>query len=216
MKLLIAIPTLDFIEAEFVKCLLRLCKKLTDDGIQYDVEIKNGTLVYLARDRLAGKAIDEGYTEVLWIDSDMIFEPEIFEDLHDAHKPLISGVYCTRRPGYGSVLFEQLDDIKKLKHLPFEDIPKETFEVQGFGFGCVLTQTEALKEVKDQYGTCFTPLHQYGEDLAFCLRARKLGFSCWCEPTVRLGHIGHIPVYPGDNERWRQSLQFADGGGQNA
>ena len=213
MKLLIAIPTLDFIEAEFVKCLMRLCKKLDADGVPYDVEICNGTLVYAARDKLACRAINENYTEVLWLDSDMIFEPEVYEDLHDAHKPVISGVYCSRRPGFGSTLFKQLDDINHLRHWDFKDLPKDTFELQGFGFACVLTQVEVLKDVQMQYGTCFCPMKQYGEDLAFCMRARRMGHLCYCEPTVRLGHIGHIAVWPGEDERWRQSLQY-DGGGK--
>jgi predicted O-methyltransferase YrrM len=29
-----------------------------------------------------------------------------------------------------------------------------------------------------------------GEDLAFCIRAKKAGFKIWCDPTIPLNHIG--------------------------
>ena len=45
MKLLIGIPSYDYMHAEFVKCLSGLLIKLALDGVQFDVKIANGTLV---------------------------------------------------------------------------------------------------------------------------------------------------------------------------
>ena len=81
MKLLIGVPTTDFVHVEFMKSLVNLLLKLERDGTQFDVDIESGTLVYIARDRIANKAINENYTHVLWIDSDMVFNENIFEDL---------------------------------------------------------------------------------------------------------------------------------------
>ncbi len=78
MKLLIAIPCMETVPVAFMTSLLRLTKKLTDDGVNYEVGIESGTLVYRARDNLAGRAVNEGFSDVLWLDSDMVFEPEIF------------------------------------------------------------------------------------------------------------------------------------------
>ena len=53
MKLLVAVPTVDYVSAEFMKCLCGLIKKLASDGVDFDYQIIAGTLVYWARNRLA-------------------------------------------------------------------------------------------------------------------------------------------------------------------
>ena len=67
-------------------------------------------------------------------------------------------------------------------------------------------ETEILKAVMLQNKTCFTPLPSLGEDIAFCFRARDLGFELWAEPNVQLGHVGHIVIYPEDHEKWRDQV----------
>ena len=71
MKLMVAVPTTDYVHAEFMKCLVKLSMHLAKCGVDVDVHIVGGTLVYIARNRLAGRAISLGYTHVLWLDSDM-------------------------------------------------------------------------------------------------------------------------------------------------
>ena len=50
MKLLIGIPSIDYMHAEFVKCLTALTIRLCQQDIPFDVFINNGTLVHVARD----------------------------------------------------------------------------------------------------------------------------------------------------------------------
>lgn len=199
MKLLIGVPSIDYQHSEFVKSLVGLVMKLKEDGIDFDVDIEAGTLVYLARNRIACKAINEKYTHVLWLDSDMVFTPDLLDDLMFSGKPFVTGIAASRRPGYQTCLFSDLD----LNHLTrFEEIPKNTFEVEGCGFACVLIETSILEAVqKESYGA-FTPMKEYGEDLAFCLRAKRMGFKIWAEPGARLGHVGHVVIYPEERERW--------------
>ena len=72
MKLLIAIPTNDYMHYQFCECLTKLVRRLDEDEIDYDIAFQGATLVYVGRDKLAQKAMDECYTHVLWLDSDMI------------------------------------------------------------------------------------------------------------------------------------------------
>lgn len=88
MKLLIGVPSYDYMHAEFVKCLSALLINLTRAGINYDLDIQNGTLVYIARDKIASRAINQDYTHVLWLDADMIFQPTLLDDLMDCRKDL--------------------------------------------------------------------------------------------------------------------------------
>lgn len=209
MRLLIGLPTNDFIHVDFIRSLYALTDKLKADGVNFELAIESGTLVYLARERITHKAINEGFTHVLWLDSDMIFQPSVLDDLKFAQKPFVSGIYQARRPGYASCIFKTVIPGKKIER--FDEYPTDTFEIQGCGFGCVLIETEILAACCRKYGTCFTPLPQLGEDIAFCQRARDLGYKIYCEPSVVCGHIGHITIYPQDHESWKRDLREMGG-----
>lgn len=203
MKLMIAVPSTDFMHVEFVRSLTGLLMHLRDEGVDFKLEIESGTLVYLARDRLACRAINNGFTHVLWLDSDMVFGPDLLEDLRFCGAPFVTGIAVSRRKPFSSCLFKDLS----LDHLErFGDVdtlPREPFEVAGCGLACALTEMEMLKAVQLRCKTCFTPENGYGEDTAFCVRARELGFHIFADPGVRVGHIGHITVYPDDAARYR-------------
>ena len=205
IKLLIAIPTLDFLHFEFVESLTKLIMHLNQQGIRFEVKYISGTLVYVARDKLAGYAINNDFTHVLWLDSDMVFTETIVEDLLDCDKDFVTGIYHTRRKPFISCVFKRIVPVER-----FPEYPKETFRIGGCGFGCVLVKTSVLKDVQMNYETCFLPLAGFGEDLAFCVRAQDLGYKLWCEPTVRCGHVGHIAIWPEDQERWKSEISNYD------
>lgn len=203
MRLLIAIPCMDTVPVQFLQSLTALERRLKDDGVNFEECIISGTLVYMARDKLAGKAINEGFSHVLWLDSDMVFSPNLLEDLQMCKKSFVSCVYHGRRPGYHSCIFKSID----LTHVErFEEYPREPFEIEGCGFGAVLMETEILKAVMLNFKTAFTPEPNLGEDIAFCKRARDLGYKLYAEPNVQLGHVGHIVLYPHDHEKWKDDI----------
>ena len=193
MKLMIAIPTTDYMHASFVQSLIRLTGWLMEKHVDHTVELVAGTLVYMARDKLARKAVNDGYTHVLWLDSDMVFSEDIMEDLTFINQDFVCGAFQSRRPPYNSCIFKTLKPQERVK-----DYGLEPFRVEGCGMACTLVSTEIMKAVLMQFGTCFVPMEDFGEDLAFCVRARKLNYQIWCDPTVRVGHIAHVPIWPGE------------------
>ena len=205
MRLLICIPTVDYMHADFVKSLMKLTMRLKNDGVDFDVDILNGTLVYAARDKLARRAVKEGFTHTLWLDSDMVFTDDLLDDLMFSGKSFVTGVYHTRRPPHGSCIFKdiRLDSIER-----YDDgnYPKDTFEIAGCGFGCVLVETSLFEIVLERFGELFLPLPGLGEDIALCSRVHAVGGSMWCEPSVRCGHIGHITVWPEDRMRYIETV----------
>lgn len=205
MKLLIAIPTHDYVYSEFTKCLVKLILKLKSDGIRFDVDILSGTLIYSARDKLAKKAVNENYTHVLWLDADMVFNEDLLDDLMFSGEQFVSGIYHTRRPPHGSCIFKNisLDNIEKYMG---DDYPSNTFEIAGCGFGCVLMDVQIIKDVLMNFGEAFLPIHGLGEDIAFCDRVHRLGYKMYAEPGVKLGHMGHIAIYPEDHIGYLNSL----------
>ena len=197
MRLMVAVPTVDYVPADFVKSLAKLSLRLGRERIPADVEIVGGTLVYIARNRLALRAIRDEYTHVLWLDSDMTFSDSIVEDLLFCGKDMVCGAFVSRRPPYGPCVYTDITDPANMKKV--ENFGTEPFRVDGCGFAAVLTSVSLLVAVQANFGTCFRPTEQYGEDLAFCDRVKQLGREIWCEPTVRPGHIAHVPVYAGEH-----------------
>lgn len=206
MKLLIGVPCVDYVHTEFVKSLTALILKLQRDGVDFTLDINPGSLIHIARDKIACKAINKGYTHILWLDSDMVFGPDLLEDLQFCGKPFVTGICASRRPPYVSCVFTQIDDINHMARV--EEIPPDPFEVQGCGFACVLMETRILEDVMmSNHGTCFLPMASYGEDLAFCIRARRLGHHIWADPAVRPGHVSHQAVYyPDAHEQYMRGL----------
>ena len=122
-----------------------------------------------------------------------------------AKKEIVTGIAHGRRSPFMSCLFKSLD-LSKLERWKLEDYPNDTFEVAGCGMACCLMTTGVLKAVFEKFKTAFTPILSYGEDLSFCKRAASLGYKIYAEPSVRLGHVAHLTVYPDDAERYRNEL----------
>lgn len=196
-KLLIAVPCMDYVHVDFMNSLLKLCQHLQREGICYHTEIVSGTLVYFARNKLACKAINENFTHILFLDSDMVFDESIVETLCFSGKDFVCGAFNARRPPYGSCIYTSLKPLERVK-----EYGMEPFRVAGCGMACTMISTEILHDVQIKYGNCFDPERiedvAFGEDLAFCWRAAKVGAEIWCDPTARCGHIAHVPIWPGE------------------
>lgn len=204
MKLLIAIPTNDYMHYQFVECLTKLVKRLDEDGIDYDIAYQGATLVYVGRDKLANKAMNECYTHMLWLDSDMIFTEDLLDDLMYSGKPFVTGIAHSRRAPHVSCIFKEI--WPKVDRWEGCEYPIQAFRIGGCGFACVLIETEIVRNVYNKNGTAFFPMRELGEDLAFCKRATDMGYEIWAEPSVKLGHIGHITIYPEYEELYRSSI----------
>lgn len=204
MKLLIAIPTNDYMHYQFVECLTKLVKRLEEDGIDYDIAYQGATLVYVGRDKLANKAMNECYTHMLWLDSDMIFTEDLLDDLMYSGKPFVTGIAHSRRAPHVSCIFKEI--WPKVDRWEGCEYPIQAFRIGGCGFACVLIETDIVRNVYNKNGTAFFPMRELGEDLAFCKRATDMGYEIWAEPSVKLGHIGHITIYPEYEELYRSSI----------
>lgn len=148
-----------------------------------------GSLVDDAREKLAEDAIKEGYTHILWTDSDMVFEHDALNKLLEDDKDIVTGICFKRVPPYTPAIY-------KCGQV-YIDYPKDSlFEVDECGFGFILTKVSALKEVLDEFGGMFQRAYPYGEDISFCKRWRELTkktgmpHTIWCDSRVKIGHVG--------------------------
>ena len=189
MRLLIAVPTTDYLHVDFVKSLVGLAGELERRKIEHTVAVQSGTLVYIARNKLASRAVNEGYTHVLWLDSDMVFSESIVDDLLFCGKEMVCGAFVSRRPPYGACVYHSIrkNEIEKV-----HDFGTKPFRVDGCGFACGRMTAELLQAVMLKFGTAFQPTDYYGEDLAFCWRAKQLGYKMYCDGRIDVGHIGQF------------------------
>lgn len=191
-KILIAIPCMDMVSARFAQSLATL-KKVGKCTVSFLM----GSLVYDSRNKLAGYALEMEADYILWLDSDMVFQPDTLERMMDTlnkhpHIDILSGLYFRRTTPFTPVLFNKLErDGETLVFEDVKEVPNDLFEVAGCGFGCVLMKTDCLFDIGMNW---FTPFVDAGEDCAFCMRAREKGYKIYCDPNISLGHMGYAPI----------------------
>lgn len=197
MKTLIAVPCFDKVDTQFYQSFVDLQKP---EETSYTV--LSNTLIYIARNVIAGNALQAGFDRVFWMDSDMIFPADalvkLSKDMDENNLDFVTGLYFTRRPpikpnAFSSLWWEQKDDgiDTGADHL-WEYPENQLVEIAAAGFGCCLTSVDLIRRIGDKFGSPFTPIDGMGEDLAFCLRARKAGAKLWLDTSVKCGHIGQM------------------------
>jgi len=204
MKTLIGIPCMDIMPAEFIECLQHL-------RMVGEVEIRylRGSLIYDARNQLMDYALKKGgFDYMLWLDSDMTFEPDLMERMIASigDKMMLTGLCFGRRPPFKPCIFSNLD----VKHDGvgweaiadnYYDYPRNSlFEVQACGFACVMQRMDML-EAMSVYGVPFFPVAGLGEDLSFCYRAKQLDLKIWCDSSIKLGHLMKISMDEATRDR---------------
>lgn len=193
MKILIAVPCMDQVPAQFCQS-LSVLHKYGECAVAFQM----GSLIYTSRNNLATMAIKKEMDYVLWLDSDMVFSPDVLKELlEDREKgDIISGIYYRRVAPFKPVLFSKLNiDENGCEWEDYNNYPEDdVFEVEGCGFGCVLTPVQVLFDVLAKYGDMFAPIGGVGEDLSFCWRARQCGYKIVADPKIQCGHVGHYVV----------------------
>ncbi len=193
-KTLIAIPCMDEVPSLFCNSLATLNKE--GDTV---LAMEMSSLIYHSRNHLVGKAIQLDADYMLWLDSDMVFQPDLLKGMMStmsAHGlDILTGVYFRRVSPYTPVLLDKLEiDGKRVESTNIKEIPEGLFEVAACGFGCVLMKTEVVFDVLAKFGPPFDPIHGVGEDLSFCWRARQCGYKIYADPSIWLGHVGKVTI----------------------
>ena len=197
MKTLIAVPCMDYLEANFIESLLDL-KKVEE----CDIKLLKSSLVYDARNQAARFAVNEGYDYVLWIDSDMTFEPDLMERMFNSigDKNFLTGLCFSRRPPFKPCIYksigtkEQGGMVEPFTEVMYDYPRDQIVQIEAAGFACVLQKVEMLDVMLSVYGVPFFPIAGLGEDLSFCYRAKQLEYTMYADTSIKVGHIMRLSV----------------------
>lgn len=159
-----------------------------------------------ARSALASAALIEGFDSILFIDSDVMFNPADAIRLLLRPEPIVAGIYSQKRFGKINALL-----MPGTTEIPWGDRGID-LEVRGVGAGFLRIRREAFQAIADHHGlvTCtgngctlwpfFQPFpapdEETGEitylceDMAFCRLAREAGLKIIADTRIRLSHMG--------------------------
>ena len=189
MRILLGMPCVREIPTKTVISLLQTVQK----GVVEPMLVE-GSLIYDSRDAIARYAVDNDYDYVLYADSDMMFGAEDLKRLVAHDVGICSGLYVTRRGENTNVCYSK---IITRRRFPFRS-PQLIVDTQtsgyapvaAVGFGFCLIKCSVLKSMFKRYKSLFEPFKGVGEDIAFCIRAKKCGYQVFVDRDVKLGHIG--------------------------
>jgi hypothetical protein len=158
-----------------------------------------------ARSQMASDALADGFDELMWIDSDIGFDPDAVDRLRSHGLPIVSGIYPKK--GKAMLASNLLPGTEKVTFGEGGGLLEIGYAATGF----LLTRRHVYADVARHAGlpSCnarfgrpmvpyFLPMlvpdgdgHWYlGEDFAFSERARRAGHTIMADTTIRLLHIG--------------------------
>ena len=206
MKIKICTPYYNVIHDETISSI----DSLNDSGIEFEWVKCQGTLIAEARNALVNNAkstmkwqqITDDFTHILCLDADISFENSDLLRLLKYDLPIVSGAYDDRmHPGnYCSGWYEKVDG-NMGKFLPHSSTGM--VEVDWVGAGFLLIKKEVFEKMPypwfrhewihyDDNGVHHQC--QSGDDLSFCLQAKKYGYKIFCDcDTVVAHHINNKP-----------------------
>lgn len=212
----IALPAYDFkVSLKLAISLARFVQAAPEHGVAIQIgSICGCSVVSRARNLLVRDFLDSSCSDLLFIDSDINFEPDdIFRLMHatrDTKKGIVAGVPRTRDVNCVYIADLDYDENKELTMngmglvratrvaTAFMMIRREVFETlvekhPEWNY----YDTRSKRTLNAVFDFKVTEEGYMGEDFLFCDRAREHGYEVWIDPTIKLGHMG-VQEYKGD------------------
>lgn len=181
-KITICIPTMGSIKDATVMSLINAIGYTERCGYLVDVAFKTDTYLIRSRNELVQIAIAGGSDYMMFIDSDLDFPADGIIKLLGHKKDVIGGHYNRRGLPRASTVFG-------FDKQPY--FPQALEKVWAVPTGFMLIKLSAIRwmpypfdYIRDEHG------YFIGEDINFCKRLNENGVEVWCDPSIKIGHIG--------------------------
>jgi hypothetical protein len=161
---------------------------------------------------------------LLMIDSDMVFDPDtiyrLWSNARPVERPIVAGHCYAMMAERGPVptMWLEAGPDAPGPFIPFEGYPKDALvPVGATGAACLMIHRSVFEKLQAEHPEGYPyPWFEearwnnlpVGEDLTFCIRARKAGFPIFVDTGLDIGHVKPQLVNHDWFERWRKSRRF--------
>jgi len=186
--------------------------------------VRGFSQIDVGRSQIATDALAAGFDELMWIDSDVAFDPNDVEKLRSHGRPFTCGLYPKK--GLRQFANNFLPGTAQVRFGPHGGL----LDILYCGFGFTHTRREVYDTVRrlPELAECNRGFHQslvpyfaplvsadgrgdpwyLSEDFAFCERARRCGFGVQADTSIRLWHVGSYRY--GWEDAGREVQRFLD------
>jgi hypothetical protein len=214
MRIMIGTPIFDgAVPIEYFNCYNNSIPVMLDAGIDWQVYPETRNLISISRNRIAHAALEKGFDKVLFIDADMVWDPQWIVKLAKSKHPIVGGSYPfrTMSPRLNLQSLECHGESWEINQFraKYADQNGEV-EVQKLPTGFLmidcsvfrkLMQTAETYKHKDptwdepQEEKMFFPIGIHNgwsetEDWGFCRIAKEAGFKIYWNTEVVCDHMG--------------------------
>lgn len=198
-RVLVGIPHMGTFPYQTVGAMLNI---VTQTKVPTQFAMLGLSLVYIAREEIVKTAIEQGFSHVFFLDSDMNPPANVITRLISHDKDIVSGMCFKRVPPFEPCFYKSViedENGTKLEMLThWED--NSLVEIEGVGMACTLIRTEVFKKLLEKDDKIFLPKDNSGEDIGFCKRARAEGFRIFVDTSL---DIGHVSSFESNSNHWR-------------
>jgi len=172
---------------------------MTSKNKKFSFSIANtkGMVTDQARNNLASRFMHQKNPKcdyLLFLDSDMIFPSNLLKRLLKVDADIVTGLAFKKWfPHYPTIFKKRGRDYLSMVNYPRNEI----IDVDGCGMACALIKRKVFEEIPEPWFE-FKIIKKdgkkmvLGEDLVFCQKAKKAGFSIKCDTGIVCGHVGGI------------------------
>lgn len=191
VRIAICIPARDQMHTATAFCLWNLAQYLCWENIESRLFISPGTLIANQRHELVLSAIDWGATHVLFIDSDIEFEPHHVTGLLSRNKQIVGAAYSKRVQPYITTAWSDIDNWDTwIKVSDYED---DVIPVGAMALGFCLIEISVFDKISKPWFQLGYYNGEYtGEDIEFFRKVNDSKIDIWLDipVTKELGHLG--------------------------
>ena len=176
-----------------------------------------------ARNQMATDAIAAGFAEMMWIDSDIAFDPDDVARLRGHNLPIACGLYpkkgprqfaCEFLPGTPAVQFGRGGGLLEIRYcgFGFTLVRREVFQILHRQLNLPIANRRFPSPLIPFFEPMVVPdpggAWSLQEDYAFCERARRCGVRVVADTAIRLWHVGSYRY--GWEDAGREPERYAD------
>jgi len=193
-SVMIAVPAMEMVNAEFAQHLAMAAANMVAHNIKINCAFNIGSVITIARRNLVDIFLKSDFDYIFWVDSDMKFPIDAPVRLLQRNKAIVGANYRRRRfpnPNFTGMMGTngQFTEFQTTDNSPAMEL------IDVLPHGLVMVKREVYEKIPHpHYLQEYVPSLnlEIGEDIFFCQQAQKAGYEIWCDQELsrETSHIG--------------------------